>query len=463
MRALVRHIRRALPLGPFLFPLPAFAHAFGQQYTLPLPVSFYAAGASVALVASFIILSFFSHPSGSLRQYERVFALPEWLRSRAWAFGAKIFGVAVLLIAILTGFLGSQDVTKNPALFLFWIGLLLILAYASAVVSGLWRRVDPFRTLAELVLGRDYPALIPEPPAWAKYAPAILFYYFVLWFELLSYGAGAVPQNVASLLVGYVIITFFGVVLFGNDAWFRWGDFFSVLFGVLGRFAPFALEEGSVRATPPGERLLAEQPESPGLLVFILLILSSTAYDGLHETQPWVNFFAGNSFLTDHTAGASFLFLIAAPFIFLAFYALAIFLMQLIVRFRSYGALLSRFAYSLVPIAVAYNIAHYFTLVISEGQNFIPMLSDPLGRGMDIFGTATYVYNPGLIGAKEVWYVQVIVIVVGHIIATYIAHRISLREFSKRSHVIMGQLPMLALMVLYTCFGLWVLSLPFAA
>src|SRR5258706_10267805 len=40
-------------------PSPVFAHAFGQQYILPVPFSLYACGSVFVLLVSFILLGFF--------------------------------------------------------------------------------------------------------------------------------------------------------------------------------------------------------------------------------------------------------------------------------------------------------------------------------------------------------------------------------------------------------------------
>ena len=48
----------------------------------------------------------------------------------------------------------------------------------------------------------------------------------------------------------------------------------------------------------------------------------------------------------------------------------------------------ARFAHTLVPIALAYAVAHYLTLIIFEGQQLISAISDPFGLGWDLLGTA---------------------------------------------------------------------------
>ena len=80
------------------------------------------------------------------------------------------------------------------------------------------------------------------------------------------------------------------------------------------------------------------------------------------------------------------------------------------------------FAHSFIPIALAYLVAHYFTLVLFQEQaQFTYLLSDPLGDGSDYFGTAAGGIDYGLIGATAVWYVQVAALVVGHVLALMVA------------------------------------------
>ena len=122
--------------------------------------------------------------------------------------------------------------------------------------------------------------------------------------------------------------------------------------------------------------------------------------------------------------------------------------------------LMAVFAYSLLPIALAYHVAHFFTLLAIQGQLIIPLASDPFGYGWDLFGTSGYSVNIGLIDARFAWFLGVSAIVIGHIVAVYIAHLIALRVFDNRQQAIRSQYPMLGLMVLYTVVSLWIIAQP---
>jgi hypothetical protein len=119
-----------------------------------------------------------------------------------------------------------------------------------------------------------------------------------------------------------------------------------------------------------------------------------------------------------------------------------------------------RFVLSFVPISLAYHIAHYFSYLAIGGQYIIPRLSDPLGRGWDLFGTAAYQPNIGMISPWLQWWVAVVSVVVGHVIAVVLAHVTASRFYGSRHLAILSQIPMLVLMVSYTMLSLWILSQP---
>ena len=113
-----------------------------------------------------------------------------------------------------------------------------------------------------------------------------------------------------------------------------------------------------------------------------------------------------------------------------------------------------------MPIALAYNLAHFITLLLIQGQLIIPVASDPFGFGWNIFGTADYLINLEIISAKAVWFISLAAIVTGHVISVYLAHLISLRRASSPSAAMRGQIPMLALMIIYTATSLWIIAQP---
>ena len=118
------------------------------------------------------------------------------------------------------------------------------------------------------------------------------------------------------------------------------------------------------------------------------------------------------------------------------------------------------FMYTLIPIALAYNIAHFLTLLLIQGQAIIPLASDPFGRGWDLFGTAAYVTDIGIVTGKSLWFLSVGVVVAGHVLSVYLAHKVAMRLFRDPKLTLKSQMPMAALMVLYTVVSLWIIAQP---
>jgi hypothetical protein len=213
--------------------------------------------------------------------------------------------------------------------------------------------------------------------------------------------------------------------------------------------------------------------------VFVLLMLSSVTFDGLLATPLWgeiaqwmlvsdlvrplillIQDVTGNAI-----AAISTIALIVFFVLFQLMYAAFCGLMYLATPARvraglSIGELAKLFVLSLVPIALAYHLAHYLSFLLIVGQYMIPLASDPFGFGWDLFGTKLYFPDIAIVNAKFVWITSVIAIVTGHIIAVWLAHVVALRRFRDSKAALRSQIPMLFLMVAYTMLSLWILAQP---
>jgi len=126
----------------------------------------------------------------------------------------------------------------------------------------------------------------------------------------------------------------------------------------------------------------------------------------------------------------------------------------------SLAILVAAFTPSLLPIALAYHLAHNQAFLLLGTQYLIPLLSDPFGFGWDVFGTALHQVNFSLIQTSMIWYVGVVAIVGGHIVAILCAHAAALRLFVTRAAALRAELPMVALMIFFTMSSLWLLAQP---
>jgi hypothetical protein len=117
------------------------------------------------------------------------------------------------------------------------------------------------------------------------------------------------------------------------------------------------------------------------------------------------------------------------------------------------------FGHAFIPIALAYLVAHYFSLFFFQAQaQFTFLLSDPLGDGSDLFGTAGGGIDYGALSANAIWYVQVGALIAGHVTALALGHDRALKVYGDTRSATRSQYWMLALMVGFTSLGLYLLS-----
>jgi hypothetical protein len=444
-------------------PLHLFiAHAFGQVYNLPVPLWLYLYTGAAAIVLSFLVVSYFVEAKPAA---PRGFTLP----GQFTGLIATLRAVSLLLFALILvcGLFGVQLPLNNFATTFFWVIFYLGATYLAAVFGNLWDFVNPLKVVVrgvEKITHTTFEPRLPYP-RWLGYWPAFAFYFGFIWLELLSAGFGIVPLNIAGLLMMYTLVTLCGSVVFGRERWFDQAEAPTIFLRLVARLAPFHWDKGRVQLRPPLVGLLDNTPKPLSLMVFVVFMLASTAFDGLKETKAFAAIY--NQLATLPGLGhlpyqaLATLILALAPLLFLAAYWLCMIAIVPITgtHLRS-SELASRFAFTLVPIAVAYHAAHYFTLLLIQGQSIIRLASDPFGRGWNLFHTAGYTTNVGLVGAATVWYTQVALIVLGHIAAVYLAHRVALKVFPATKQALLSQYPMLALMVAYTMTSLWIIAQP---
>jgi hypothetical protein len=469
-----------------LLPAVAWGHAFGEPYKLPMPYWLYIYGAMAALVLSFLLLGYFYSEE---RPFETPpeHALGEG-RLVAWSRRLRLIPLlqgltlAAFALAIVTGYFGNQDPQRNFSMHFFWIAFALGVTYLSALLGNGYAVLGPWQVLAALI-GRVFKGFTRGRfayPAWLAYWPALLLYMVFIGQELMGDGQ---PRSLAIGLLIYTGITLTAVWCFGARAWFRYGEFFTVLFRLVAMMAPVAFrpeETGRRRLALrwPFTGLLHQRVEHFSLLIFVLFMLSATAFDGLRDTALWFNLFWTDPLgvltplLGQHPIYAylrlrpwfvawEIFWLVASPFLYFGLMALFLWLGRLLTRSPlSVMELALRFGYSFIPIAVVYHVTHYYTLLFSEGVKLRALVSDPFGWGWNLFGTAITGRVPLLPDMGLIWYSQVGLILLGHVASVYLAHAESLRSFPGRHSALLSQLPMLVLMVIFTGVGLWILAQP---
>lgn len=511
MRAALRFACPVLLPALLALPTQALAHGFAVRYDLPLPLGFFLAGAGATVALSFLVLAAFARAERPVSQAPAHLVLPVAGRMLAhrWTAGfLQSVSVALYVLVVAAALFGDLNPYRNIATTFIWVIWWVGMLFVNMFVGDVWALVNPWNAIfagaerllraarpgARLSLGRPYPQ---RAGVW----PALALFIVFAWIELIS-GESESPRWMGGAIIAYSLLTWSGMYLYGRHAWLAHGEAFSVVFATLARFAPFALcvragsgercphgwetrpgsttgcaacfslapaEQRALVLRAPGVGLLARQPVPPSLAALVLTLLATVTLDGFLATPAWTAIHdaysaivqrvpALDSVLNFYTVATAFLLLFPLAFAaaFVACAALTARLGGALSAARTAG----HFVLTLLPIAIAYHFAHYIVYLLQSAQYMVPAISDPFGYGWDLFGTASFKPDIGVVGARFAWYTAVVAIVTGHVIAVWLAHRTALRLFDDRRRMLASQAPMLALMVAYTMTSLWIIAQP---
>ncbi|MBY8977850.1 hypothetical protein KHP62_18700 [Rhodobacteraceae bacterium NNCM2] len=445
-------------MAGLLSPHAAHAHAADQGFVLLLPTTVYT-GAGVAVVA-LTVLALLALPEGAMRRIFRHAALspPPLPGLRVVTSLASL----VLLVALLAiGLNGPRDPLSNLMTLgvwtVFWVGLVTLAGFA----GDLWRWINPWTGLYHLI-GPGKPPL--RLPGWLGIWPAVLV--LVLFYAfLLADIAPDDPARLAYLAGGYWLATMAGLLLFGPE-WLWQAEFATALFRCYGDLSALRLgSRGGIGA--PGWRLLDRAP-SLSLAGFALLLLAAGSFDGINETFWWliqidVNplAFPGRSAIVVPTLTGLALAIAGLVAAFAAVIWLGLALARATERF---GEAFARLALSLLPIAFGYHIAHYLTAALIGGQYTLAALSDPWAAGADYLGIEPFYVTTGFFNhidsVRVIWLTQAGAVVIGHVWAVLLAHRMALDLFPEGRRAVLATAPLSLFMIGYTFLGLWLLAAP---
>jgi hypothetical protein len=437
---------------------------------LPIPEQAFFIGATVVLVVSFVGLAYlWQQPRFEDLRERRLLRLPTLLGILVEIL-CGLVGIATFAIVVYAGLEGTQNVQANLAPttvhVIFWVGIPVL----SLLFGDVFRAFNPWRAVGRAfgwVANRVARGVLPEPlpyPERLGWWPAVAAIAAYGWLENVSPQRDD-PSTLAILALAYAAIQLVGMSLYGVEAWARRGDGFGVYFRLFGLLSAFDWREHSLWLRRPlagVTRLGAE----PGLVALVVVAIGVTSFDGFKEGPIWTDV-ASNLQDTAMDAGlgaadATRLVYTLGLVLMLVFvfvlYRLGVAGMRTVDRDRSPTELARAFAHSLVPIALAYVVAHYFSLLAYQGQALGYLVSDPLGEGSDIFGTADQTIDYGIVGSNDIWYVQVGSLILGHVAALVLAHERALTFYRDAKKATDSQYWMLAVMVCFTVLGLYLLS-----
>ena len=427
------------------------AHGISGRQDLPLPLDLMVQGAVLALLASFFGL-------GVLWRTPRFRAgaagqpLPHTIQrvvdSSGWRWLLRVLGLAATAYVISTALL-VPDQGSNPLPYvvyvLFWVGLVPL----SLVFGPVWRLVNPLRTvhlllaaLARVPAERGMLAL----PRRLGYWPAVVSLFSFTWLELAAPDRTAVPV-LLGYLGGYALLHLGAAVVFGQR-WFATGDGFEVYSSVVGALSPFGRrDDGRLVLRNPLDGIAGVEP-APGIVALIAVLLGSTFFDSVSGSADWqhaVQAVRLPPVLISTVGPLAVIILVGLTFVVatrLAGYA----------GHQESKPVPGLLAHTVIPIIVGYVIAHYFSLLVFQGQQAVVLLSNALD-GAAAAGSAV---NYGLVSPGVIALVQVSAVITGHVLAVISAHDRSVALFD-RTQAVVGQLPLMVLMVGYTVGGLTLL------
>lgn len=463
----------ALPLALPLLAVSAgeaLAHASDRGHVLLLPTGYYLTGGAIAVAASFLVLAVL--PADLL---DRLAAqrIPLFRISTGARVAVSLASFLFLAVLVAAGFWGSRDPLSNPLPLTVWTLLWVGLTLVQGLLGNLWAWINPWHGPVWLIekiagaRGRELPAAIG---CW----PAVVLFFGFAWFELI-YPAPDDPARLAWTVALYWLFNFLCMLVFGYESWSRRGECLSVFFGMIARLgivepAPRAGSSRRLVLCWPGAKLRNAAPLPLSGVLFLLLALASVSFDGLSKTFFWLG---TNGINPLEFPGRSALIGINTVGLFSTFVVLsAVFLLAVHTGDRLAGnanAFLTSaglLVWSIVPIALAYHFSHYLTALVVNGQYALVALSDPFALGWNLFGTAYMPVAPGVVAgagsARVLWNLQAGAIIAGHMLAVLIAHLLAARLHPSPRQAALSQAPLTLLMVIYTVFGLWLLSTPTA-
>lgn len=425
------------------------AHGLGVRSDLPLPGWLFAWGAALVLALSFFALAaLWTEPKLEMARLRELCRVPRLLEPVCGALG-----IAIFIALVYFGFAGNQDPDQNVLPTFVYVFFWTMLPLISAIFGNVFKPFNPWRAIGRAVAwlrARRTPGHRHAPPRFAYPDrlgrwPAVIGLVAFGWLELVAGDQGRDPSTLATLALAYAAFQFLGMSLFGAERWGQRGDAFALYFDFFGRISPLTIDNGKLCARLPLSGLTDIAP-MVGTVAFVSTTIGITVFDGAERGGLWQSI-AGD----DPSKLVATLGLIACVALVAGFYRLGVAGMKSSHIEKSPRELSLMFAPSLVPIALGYLLAHYFSFMLFVGQALPHVIAHPMGNS----GPPPVDY---FVSGKVIWWVQVLALLAGHIAGLIVAHDKATAVWGKARAAAQSQMWMLVVMVGFTCLGLWLLS-----
>lgn len=451
-----------------LFPVISFAHVSERALILLLPTEFYIpAGISVLILTILIAyLTPVSFITSLFKSHELKINFNKYISINQLE-NLKIFTSCVsflfLIILIIFGFIGSRDPLANPLSLFIWSVWFMVMPVIQILLGNAWAFLNPWYGIGKLFfkdkkvykLNSNYSLIFSS-------AGFLLFSMFML-VDI----APDDPDRLANIVTLYFLINLLFVKIFGVN-WLEKGECFTAFYGLLSKLSWIWIMEGKIHIGFFGSQLKKIKTFPSLSVLFLSIILATLSFDGLNETFLWfkvidvnpLEFHGRSSVIIENSFGLIF-FAVMLFFIF----SITIFLGHKFINERvSFKEIIGINSIALLPIALAYHIAHYLTSFLVNIQYSYKVASDPLNNGKDFFNIGDFNVTTSFFNTIEtvklIWFIQASAIVIGHVIAVLLAHSICEGYLKKKSSILISQFPISIFMIGYTFLGLWILSTP---
>lgn len=398
------------------------------------------------IAASFLLASLVTDRETIHAINGRAVSLPSMTHLPTRPVGRAI-GVLALLGVVIVGLVGPSHSTHNAAVLFVWAGWWAGYTISVYSLGNTWPALNPWRALAERLpqLDRAY------PDSWGTW-PSVMGLLALVWIELVVPVAED-PRLLATVVVGYTVLTLAGAVVYGSETWFERVDPIARVFQYYGLLAPIQRTDDGLELRLPGGAL-AERATALGAddTAFVVTLLWVTTSDGLVATATWAMIASTGVGLGVPPLVVYLLAHLAGFGLFWGVYRLAARASrQQANTYVSASFIAGWFAAALLPIAAGYHLAHFLGYFLTLSPALVAALS-PVSVPL----AAQQVVLPEWFGT-----VQLLFVLIGHLLAIWVAHAASFELFTGRLQPIRSQYPFILVMVFYTMSSMWIIAQPY--
>ena len=411
-----------------VFNLEIFHHGIGSVGDLPIPFETVLNVSAWVIILTFVFLKISWKKSVLVQKEVIVEQRQPWL--------GKMFGVFILSLLVLPGLISNEEAKTSITPLIIWVFLWIGVPVLGLVFGDIYSKFNPL-------------SIIPSPekkPSTVWFAAALFL--GLTWFELVWRKPGN-PTHIGIVFILLMLITTVTRIIFSKA---------SIEVDPLHLLHHLYAKLRFTLSKPIYKNMLeniANLSNFKGMEYFILLMIGTVTYDGLRGTTFWYNLFGSSTLDITFSTFAFFgiNIIIIGSYRFACWFAL-----KVSGEKQDLNNISLLFGHTMLPIAFAYHVTHYLSLLLYESQTILYRLNDPYGVGWNLFGidevTINYFLTP-----VALWGIQVFVTLAGHMLSVVLAHDLAIKLFGHQQSD-KTQYIFLLITVGLTLQALFVLSVP---